>query len=114
MQNNSNVYIEESRSVDGSSKVMEKEFADNECFVGDKINNWSHFFADRAAKCIEYGLLDDGLRFLDLALTEKYLELLKQVTEKVEKKRDRLLSTATFDKRSLSKEDQSGLLKAKL
>lgn len=102
MQNNSNVNLMSRLQADNRSSkaIMDKEYAD-ECIVGVTIKNWSHFFADRATKCVEYGLLDDALRFVDLALTEKYLEVLKQVTTKVEKKRDRLLNNAKFDAKKL-------------
>lgn len=123
MQNNSNKYFGDSYLVDGNFKAMEIEFADEICVVDKKIKNWSLIFADKAIKCIEYGLLDDGLRFLDLALTEKYLEMLKKVTnknnesivKKEESKRDRLLRAATFDdKISFKRNYQNKSFKSKL
>lgn len=92
----------------------DNKVADDSCVVGVKIKSWSHFFADRAAKCLKDGLLDDSLRFVDLALLEKYLEVLRQITEKVEGKRDRLLSKATFHERCLSQNEERESIKAKL
>lgn len=55
-----------------------------------EFNSWSHFFADQASNCLKHGLLDDALKCVDIALTEKYLELLHKMTKKIKEKRKKL------------------------